>query len=111
LLITSNNLDAVGYSVFMRVGGRGLLTENPTPHHKMRVRIVGLPKFGEIDELSLRQRFRVGEIYELPVQLAATLIIAGYAEGVVDRASVDRMRAVAADTPPRRRRRSDDSIV
>jgi hypothetical protein len=46
----------------------------------------------EVDELDLRRRFRLGETYELPIQLAATLIIAGYAE------SADQgRRAEAAD--------------
>jgi hypothetical protein len=56
------------------------LNENDTPELAMRVRIVALPKLDEIDELDLRRRFTIGQTYELPVQLAATLIIAGYAE-------------------------------
>ena len=70
----------------------------------MKVRIVSLPRIGEIDELGLRRRFRIGETYELPVQMAATLIIAGYAESP---AGVD--RAVAADAPRRRKRGPSDS--
>lgn len=68
----------------------------------MRIRIVGLPKLGEIDELGLRRRFRVGETYDLPVQFAATLVIAGYAES-----SAGFQPAIAADAPPRRKRRDD----
>jgi hypothetical protein len=68
----------------------------------MRVRIVSLPKFGEIDELGLRRRFRIGETYELPVQFAATLVIAGYADS-----SAGFEPAIAADAPPRRKRRDD----
>jgi hypothetical protein len=56
------------------------LNENDTPELAMRIRISALPKLDDIDELDLRRRFIVGQIYELPVQLAATLIIAGYAE-------------------------------
>lgn len=67
----------------------------------MRVRVVRLPKIGEIDELSLHRRFRIGETYELPAQLAVTLMIAGYAESATFGAT-----AVAADAPPRRKRRS-----
>jgi hypothetical protein len=68
------------------------LTENATPELILRVRIVALPKMDEVDELDLRRRFRLGETYELPIQLAATLIIAGYAE------SADKgRRAEAAD--------------
>ena len=69
----------------------------------MRVRIVRLPRVGELDELSLHRRFRVGEIYELPAQLAVTLMIAGYAE-----TPVFGVTEVAADAPPRRKRRSTD---
>jgi hypothetical protein len=61
---------------------------------------VRLPKLGEIDELGVRRRFRIGETYELPVQFAATLIIAGYAESP---AGIE--KAVAADAPSRRRKR------
>ena len=56
------------------------MTRNDTPELVLHVRIVSLPKFDEIDELDLRRRFRVGQTYDLPTQLGATLIIAGYAE-------------------------------
>lgn len=69
----------------------------------MRVRIVDLPKIGEIDELGLRRRFRIGETYELPVQTAVTLMIAGYAES-----STVLEKDIAADAPPRRRSRRDE---
>ena len=65
----------------------------------MRVRIIALPRIGELDEMGLRRRFRIGDTYELPVQLAATLIIAGYAEGA------GAVGSMAADTA---RRRHDD---
>jgi hypothetical protein len=65
----------------------------------LRIRIVALPKVDEVDELDLRRRFRVGEMYELPIQLAATLIIAGYAES-----AAKGVRAEAADMERRGRR-------
>lgn len=46
----------------------------------MRVRIVALPGSTEVDEWDFRRRFAIGQSYRLPVQVAATLIIAGYAE-------------------------------
>jgi hypothetical protein len=58
----------------------------------LRIRISGLPDEGELDEFDLR-RFRVGEVYDVPAQLASLLIVAGYAEAVVRRAE----RAEAAD--------------
>ena len=78
------------------------MTENHTPERMMRVRLISLPRPGEVDELSLRRRFQIGETYELPVQLAATLIIAGYAESPT---GIE--RAMAADAPLRRKRRDD----
>ena len=71
----------------------------------MRVRIVRLPRVGELDELGLHRRFKIGEIYELPAQLAVTLMIAGYAE-----TPVFGVTEVAADAPPRRKRRSTDKV-
>lgn len=71
----------------------------------IRIRITSLPKIGEIDELGLRRRFRIGETYELPVQLGATLIIAGYAEG-----PSALQPSIASDAPARRRKRGDDSF-
>ena len=68
------------------------MTENETPGVSMRIRISDLPRAGELDEFDLR-RFRVGEVYDVPPQLASLLIVAGYAEGVVRRAE----RAQAAD--------------
>jgi hypothetical protein len=49
------------------------------PRHKMRIRLIAFPKLGELDEFDLR-RFRVGEVYDLPVHLASVLLIGGYAE-------------------------------
>ena len=68
------------------------MNENETPGVWMRIRINGLPKAGDLEEFDLR-RFRVGEVYEVPPQLASLLIVAGYAEVVARRAE----RAVAAD--------------
>jgi hypothetical protein len=67
------------------------LTENFTTGPTLRIRITGLPKSGEFDEFDLR-RFRVGEIYDVPTQLASLLIIAGYAQIVSTQ-----IRAEAAD--------------
>ena len=45
----------------------------------MRIRLIAFPKAGELDEFDLR-RFRVGEVYDLPPQLASILLISRYAE-------------------------------
>jgi hypothetical protein len=45
----------------------------------LRVRLLGLPKPGELDEFDFRL-FRVGEIYDLTPNLASILLICGYAE-------------------------------
>jgi hypothetical protein len=73
------------------------VTENETPGISMRIRINGLPKAGDLEEFDLR-RFRIGEVYDMPPQLASLLIVAGYAEVVPRRAE----RAVAADRAVRR---------
>jgi len=49
------------------------------PRHKVRIRLIALPKGGDLDEFNL-QCFRVGQEYELPVRLASVLLIGGYAE-------------------------------
>ncbi|HEY7290851.1 MAG TPA: hypothetical protein VH583_13525 [Vicinamibacterales bacterium] len=54
------------------------MNENDTTSLTLKVRIVALPGLDEVDELDLRRRFRIGEVYELPVQVGAVLIIAGY---------------------------------
>ena len=45
----------------------------------MRIRLTGIPKPRELDEFDFR-RYRVGEIYDLPPQLASILLISRYAE-------------------------------
>ena len=45
----------------------------------MKIRIKSLPEPGEMDEYDLR-RYRPGEVYEVPAQLASLLIISGHAE-------------------------------
>jgi hypothetical protein len=45
----------------------------------MRVRLIAIPARGELDEFDL-SRFRVGEVYDLPYQLASILLIGRYAE-------------------------------
>jgi len=67
----------------------------------MRVRIVAHPELGKVDEYDIRRRFKIGQTYELPLQLATMLIIAGYAEAASGGA-----HAEAADTGvPRSRRK------
>ena len=44
-----------------------------------RVRIKQLPLPGELDEFDLR-RFRVGDTYEVTLQLGMILVVGGYAE-------------------------------
>jgi hypothetical protein len=55
------------------------LTENDTNGSTLRIRYLAIPKDGDFDEFDLR-RFRVGEVYDVPLRLASLLIIAGYAE-------------------------------
>jgi hypothetical protein len=57
------------------------LTENYTSGVRLQIRFNSLPDHGEFDEFDLR-RFRIGEIYDVPIRLASLLIIAGYAEMV-----------------------------
>jgi hypothetical protein len=45
----------------------------------VRIRLTGLPKRGELDEFDLHL-FRVGEVYDLPPNLASILLIGRYAE-------------------------------
>jgi hypothetical protein len=57
----------------------------------VRVRITHLPQPGELDEFDLR-RFRVGEAYDVTLQLGMILLVGGYAE-----AALTFERAEAAD--------------
>lgn len=45
----------------------------------MRIRLIALPRPGELDEFDLR-RFRVGEVYDFPPLLASILLIGRHAE-------------------------------
>jgi hypothetical protein len=45
----------------------------------MRIRITATPDADAFAEYDVR-RFRVGDVYEVPVRLATLLIISGYAE-------------------------------
>jgi len=45
----------------------------------MRIRLIALPKRGELEEFDLHL-YRVGEIYDLPPNLASVLLIGRYAE-------------------------------
>jgi hypothetical protein len=70
----------------------------------MRIRIVGPPDPDAFAEYDV-QRFRVGDIYEVPVRLASLLIIAGYAKSVSSGVSA----AEAADFSSPRTPRSKKS--
>ena len=54
------------------------MTKNRTPEIALRIRIVAPPDMDAFAEYDV-QRFRVGDIYEVPVRLATLLIISGYA--------------------------------
>ena len=45
----------------------------------MRIRIVATPREDLFDEYDVK-RFRVGQVYEVPVRLASLLILAGFTE-------------------------------
>jgi hypothetical protein len=55
------------------------VTEKNTPEVVLRVRITSLPPANEFDEFDL-SRFRVRDVYDLPLRLATLLIIGGFAE-------------------------------
>lgn len=78
-------------SVWFRPLATKKLTGNNTTGPTLRIRITGLPPPGEFDEFDLR-RFRAGEVYDVPTQLASLLILAGYA-----RPASGHPRAEAAD--------------
>ena len=54
------------------------MTENRTPDIALRIRIVAPPDLDAFAEYDV-QRFRVGDVYEVPVRLGTLLIISGYA--------------------------------
>jgi hypothetical protein len=68
------------------------LTENRT-EVSLRIRIIAPPDLDAFAEYDV-QRFRVGDIYEVPIRLATLLIISGYA---VSAAGVGFPAAEAAD--------------
>jgi hypothetical protein len=70
-----------------------VLTENRTPEIALRIRITAPPDLDAFAEYDV-QRFRVGDVYEVPVRLATLLIIAGYA---VNASGVLHPAAEAAD--------------
>ncbi len=55
------------------------MAENRTPEFRLRIRLISLPKPGELDEVSL-EPYHLGQIYVLPSQLATLLILTGHAE-------------------------------
>ena len=69
------------------------MTENRTPEIALRIRIVAPPDLDAFAEYDV-QRFRVGDVYEVPVRLATLLIISGYA---VSAAGIGIPAAEAAD--------------
>lgn len=69
------------------------MTENRTPQFALRIRITATPDSDVFAEYDVR-RFRVGDVYEVPVRLATLLIISGYAESA---AGVAPPAAEAAD--------------
>ena len=69
------------------------MTENRTPDIALRIRIVAPPDLDAFAEYDV-QRFRVGDVYEVPVRLATLLIISGYA---VSAAGIGIPAAEAAD--------------
>jgi hypothetical protein len=69
------------------------LTENRTPEIALRIRIIAAPDLDAFAEYDV-QRFRVGDVYEVPIRLATLLIISGYA---VSAAGVGIPAAEAAD--------------
>jgi len=60
----------------------------------VRIRLIRLPRPGELDEFDFR-RYRVGEAYDLPPRFASVLLIMGCAELVRPNE-----RDTAADTRP-----------
>ena len=68
------------------------VAENRTPEFRLRIRLISLPKPGELDEVSM-EHYHVGQIYVLPSQLATLLILSGHAELLSGR----QQRAEAAD--------------
>jgi hypothetical protein len=69
------------------------LNESGTPEVALRIRITAAPDLDAFAEYDV-QRFRVGDVYEVPVRLGTLLIIAGYA---VSAAGVALPAAQAAD--------------
>ena len=66
----------------------------------VRIRLVALPRRGELDEFDFRQ-YRVGEVYDLPPNFASVLLISGCAEPVAS----PQERATAADSHLRKGRK------
>jgi hypothetical protein len=79
------------------------LTEIRTPEFTLRIRITAAPDVDMFAEYDV-QRFRVGDIYEVPVRLGTLLIIAGYA---VNASGVELPASEAADFSPKRPRKKD----
>lgn len=54
------------------------MTEIRTPEFTLRIRIIAAPDLDMFAEYDV-ERFRVGDVYDVPVRLGTLLIIAGYA--------------------------------
>src|SRR5437867_2203128 len=65
---------------------------------EVHVRLIALPRPGELEEFDLR-RFRVGQVYDLPPHFASVLLISGYAE-----LAISQQRDTAADQPSKTRK-------
>ena len=55
------------------------MTENRTPELSLRIRLISLPKPGEMDDINL-EHFHAGQIYVLASRFATLLILSGHAE-------------------------------
>ena len=85
---------------------RGVAKEATTTSRLVRIRVTSAPDPHQFDEYDVR-RYRVGEIYELPVHLAALLIIAGCAEELGDDAvPLSEAADFTRQRPTRHRKRS-----
>jgi len=79
------------------------LTQNETPEVVLKIRITAVPRQDTFDEYDVR-RFRVGQTYEVPVRLAALLIISGYAENAGGLGTLAEAADLSGPRAPSRRR-------
>ena len=79
------------------------MTQNETPEVVLKIRITTVPRQDTFDEYDTR-RFRVGQTYEVPVRLAALLIISGYAESAGGLEALAEAADLSGPRAPKRRR-------